>query len=130
MRSTSFLLRLLLCLVLAVNGMGLAQAGLHAEAPQAAAVARDVAPPGGCHEDAEPQASPDAPMSGTHPAGDTGCCDGAGDGCRCLCMAQTPLVFVVATVPAAMRVPDRVVSAASTWHRPPRLPHLIRPPIG
>lgn len=130
MRSASLLLRLFMCLVLAVNGMGLAQAGMHAAGSHAGAVAIDDAATANiarnCHESVATDALParDPPTD----AGDLGCCDE--DTCRCQCLVQAPVAFAADPLPALSGMREMRTSTPGARHRPPRLPHLIRPPIG
>lgn len=135
MPAVSVLLRLLLCLVLVANGLGVAQVatGMRlAHLAQAAAVVTG-AGQGDCHE-----ASPEVPeaastkahgaLSAHADAGDADCCeDGA---CLCICMVPASLAVAVGLASAVAPADADAASGDVRHHVPPRLPHLIRPPIG
>lgn len=151
----SLLLRIVLCVSLIANGAGYAQASArmqfehaaHAAAapvvvtPAPVAVEDTSVPP--CHRHAAKAAAP-APHAGhamaasdtaskTPPAAPVGkkpgpdCCKGKT--CNCACAhAYCATMVAFATHPVA--VGDVRVRALAIDHPQPRLPHLIRPPIG
>lgn len=134
----SVLLRLLLCLGLVANGAGFAQASTHMQLGQGAMVevpvtAADAGRDGaarGCH-DAPPSAQLATEAAGSAQATDTGrmdCCDG--DACPCSCTFQAPVAHATAAVPQGAALRFEAAFHDPARHRPPRLPHLIRPPIG
>lgn len=136
MRLAPFLLRLLLCMSLVANGVGLAHAAAgmqvaHVAKAVAAAVDDRPVAEAGCHEAVPAHAAmthDNAPAANEPGSHDGACCDGAS--CECLCTAQVPLAC--ATGLLAGIAPARAVAAAgdASNHRPPRLAHEIRPPIG
>ena len=125
MRPFPLLLRLLLCLAILANGIASAQAGVRMLGAHAAPVAVQAAAEAAssCHETADAVA-PDAPSA--HERGD--CCrDG---GCDCTCpvpLFEALLVPVLAGPPVATQA---TAPRAPARRAAPRLPHLIRPPIG
>lgn len=151
MNLLSLLLRIVLSVSLIANGAGLAQASTrmqlvhaehaeHAAAPVAAAAAV-VAAAGesqpACHEPgmteaATPKALPDH-HGGHDSQGDVGdqatdCCEGRS--CQCVCAQHAPMASVPGGVSGVTASQASVVARANPRHLPPRLPHLIRPPIG
>ena len=155
MPTPHLLLRLLLCVVLVLNGIGTAsasarmawvhlQAGVdaHALVEQAGAPVATAADTGEvepCHghdvdavaaADPSPTTAPGTetmPRAG-HPPGAGNCCDTGH--CTCACMFPTQaVVFIWAAPPATVdHAPGS--GALSHAHATPALPHLIRPPIG
>ena len=139
MRIGPFLLRLLLCVSLVANGVGLAQAGARMQLAHAAATVQVDAPAAGpqamagCHEAAAGDVAMSMPMADSAAASDpvdtaTGCCDS--DACGCTCTTPGETVFVTMQLAQAGRWPAHRSFDGGTRHRAPRLPHLIRPPIG
>lgn len=134
----STLLRLFLCLALALNGVSAARASMHLEhgAPEGTARSATPAAMDGmagmpCHEMEQGRAAapsqvstPDSDEGGKAPAPD--CCKG---GCQCACLQHaTPAI-------AAIAFPPMVVHAAVRWdgataHAAPAALRLNRPPIG
>lgn len=136
MSFASVMLRLLLCLALAVNGVSTARAGMHLEHGAAsgagqAAAAEATGDMAGmpCHEMgrgdvAGPSQAPDS-GSDSGKAATPDCCKG---GCQCACMHATPALATAA-------FPALVVRAAAqrrgmTVHASPSASRLNRPPIG
>ena len=124
----ALLLRLLLAVMLVVNGTTGAVAAVHAhaEAPVDAAMASHGG--GGCHGD-DGSIAPDSPTAPSPAPADD--CDGCATGtCACTCIS---LVHVALPAPTVGLAPmPRVVPAplpASARTAPP-LPLPIRPPIG
>ena len=140
----STLLRLTLSAILVLNGVGTALAGtrmqlehgMHARhAAQATEPVVDAKAERPCHHQhaAAAPAQVEAPVAPTAtpeksktPAPD--CCKSGSCGCACMYT-----VAGVVVIPLLHAVPGP--HAAMTWaetsgHRPPSLPHLIRPPIG
>ena len=140
----SLLLRVILCISLVGNGVGAAQASArmafeHAAHVQQAGSAEPVAaedslPPCHHHAGAKAHAMHDERVAAHQHAAPSGktappeCCKGKQ--CTCACAhASCPAV----TTAAAAFVPQttaRVVAVVAVDHPQPRLPHLIRPPIG
>lgn len=152
------LLRVLLCLVLALNGATSAVAatrmqlghsghpGLQATimvasttaAPMAAAAASDDGMP--CHQaQHEPaRAASDSPIAddataaGSTPATSTSsatdCC--GSDTCTCACMHAAQAALPITTVAASVIEHSQAARWLPSAHATPALPHLIRPPIG
>lgn len=124
----ALLLRLLLAVMLVVNGTTGAVAAVHAhaDAPVDAAMASHDG--GDCHGDdgTSAPAEPDAPVAA--PADDcAGCATGT---CACTCMSLVHVALPAPTVglaPAPRVVPAPLPAAARTA---PPLPLPIRPPIG
>jgi hypothetical protein len=122
----ALLLRLALCVALVANGMATAMAGVQMTGHVDAAhhPARDVAGMADhCHEAAAP-----ATVKPSHPGSKGGECCQVG-ACACHCVPQAQLAVAPVTF---LRPPlhDVVVHAPPAPREPPRLPHLIRPPIG
>lgn len=139
MRLTSLLLRLLLCLGLVINGVAPVRASVAAMAGSVAAPsvepgAHAMAPCHGQQGGDRPAAagahgaSHDDPGPAPCAVEDGGCCEG--DSCLCDGLAQPSMLQWVA--PAGASPPPRIDIAfvAAPWRGPPRLPHLMRPPIG
>lgn len=147
MRLFSLLLRLLLSVSLIANGVGFAQATVRMQLAHASHLtATLVAEPGGsteCHEQATgggdemPNGMSHAAMGNTDhgaqaPAqgatDDTECCDASS--CQCICAQHAFAAFAAGIPSGAMPVAGAAVLRGSPQHLAPRLPHLIRPPIG
>ena len=137
MSFSSLVLRLLLCLALALNGVSTARAGMHlehgvaSEAGQSAAsdAMEDMAGMP-CHGMGQSEVAdqPQAPQNhdsdnGKAPTPD--CCKG---GCQCACLHATPAIAIVAF--PALVVHAAVQRRGTTAHAPPAAPRLNRPPIG
>lgn len=136
MRILLLLLRLSLCLGLAANGVAFAHAGVtpHPEQAGAIAVLESGEPSPGCHEAASGASDPSLDGHGSPGTpGKTGaapCCDG--DACACGGPAQGALAAFV-SAPASSWWPKlrgHSAHGGASGYPPPRLPHLIRPPIG
>lgn len=135
----SILLRLLLCLALAVNGTPVAMAAVHATHGVELAAAQ--------HAQATPQPTSDAAGTPCHdmglqsgsvgtkavdeandrPSPEPDCCKGA---CQCACahsVASTVVPFLAMPVEYQATV---TATGRTEAYAPPLLPHLIRPPIG
>lgn len=125
MRPFPLLLHLLLCLAILANGIASAQAGVRMLGAHAAPVAVQTAAAAAssCHETADAVA-PDAPTAHEH--GD--CCrDG---GCDCTCPVPLFEALLVPALAGPAVATEATAPAVSARHPAPRLPHLIRPPIG
>lgn len=73
-------------------------------------------------------ATPQAPGHASGAQDDGGCC--VGDSCLCDCLAQASMAHVAAMgLPAPPSRAD-IAFVPAPWRGPPRLPHLMRPPIG
>lgn len=144
MHLLSLLLRVLLGLCLIANGIGAAQASARMHADRAAAAAAmatgDTGNGGGsagCHDgapamDAAPLghgAMADSFTSDQRPAASEAgdCCERGA--CPCACAQPTAAVAVFALVPGALPVRGATPAITALPHTPPRLAHLIRPPI-
>lgn len=131
-RLLPLLMRLLLCLALVANGIAGAQASVrmayaHATPARMIAAVDDTSDVPPCHRHHET-----APVAAAH---DEAPMPGHGDCCkdgRCDCPCAPSLLQAA----LAMRLPVRPgtasvqISPPTSAHRAPRLPHLIRPPIG
>lgn len=135
----SILLRLLLCLALAVNGTPVAMAAVHAtHGAELAADQHAQATPQGagdvagmpCHD-----MGPDGMAASMDSAGDAGgspspepdCCK---DSCQCACahgVASTGVPLHAIPIQYQATV---VATGRTDGYAPPLLSHLIRPPIG
>lgn len=156
----SLLLRLLLCVTLIANGIGVAQAstrmqlshaahGSHAQptAAPATAGAQPVLADAGeeCHPgmtmashtgaeapviDHESVGHASDPSAGeTDPTVDgMDCCDGTN--CQCACTQHASAAFIAELSPGAPPVHTAALMGGTSQYASPRLPHLIRPPIG
>ena len=138
----SSLLRLLLCLALAFNGVSTARAGMHLAhgaasgggEPAASGAMEDMAGMP-CHDmgqgdDPVPSKAHAASEPAAHGAGTDGasmpdCCK---SGCQCACMHATSAIAGVAF--PAFVVHAAVQRRGTTAHAPPTAPRLNRPPIG
>ena len=131
-------LRLLLSLLLVLNGIGSAVAGVRMALPvashaEAAMVAADAEPP--CHQDSMGDAMrpPSMPMpsGGDHPHGDgdccaSGACTAAGCDCPCVALAATlpplpalPMLLPASLPPPLLRVPPHPSPPRHDPDRPP-----------
>lgn len=145
MNPYSVLLRLLLVVVLVLNGTGTAAAsvtmpaGMAGSAPTEIAVAPETAGAQAempCHEMAAEAVSPDmaATQASAHHPSDDGqpaapdCCKTGACHCACMQAAQAALPAMPAFgfVPPHSDVPHPMYLG----HAEPALPHLVRPPIG
>lgn len=139
------MLRLLLCVSLVANGIGLAQASMRMELAHAAHAAEQpvlVVASSVCHGDATAGVSNDVAIA--HAAmghGDSAelagadalmdgpeCCDGTG--CQCACPQQASATTAAALVLGSLPALPALGEAGRSQRATPRLPHLIRPPIG
>jgi hypothetical protein len=123
MSLSAIVLRVVLCLALAANGIAGATAALRmpTSASPAAAVGSAVAP---CHDALD--ASTDQPTA-KHAAPHGACCHAGA--CACHGVTQAP-VLVASTIDIAVPLPhDAVVQAPAGARESPRRVHLIRPPI-
>lgn len=143
MSAWSLLLRVLICMTLALNGVATAAMSVHMPGAMTSATsAKQIASP-------QQQATKEMPCHGHHAAGATSALDSttavdpkpAADGhgksgccksglCQCACM-QGVQAAMTATLPATVMF-GRVVSTRTLplGHAAPALLHLIRPPIG
>ena len=139
----AFLLRVLLCMTLILNGSGYAVAATQmqltdmaaAEQPHrlATEVARDAPAP--CHsqvpvqKEAAPAMSDDAVRSGS-----IGSQDGSPDDCHalcsCDCLQHASLAMMDLMAPASERLNAPSTRRIPAGHAAPALANLIRPPIG
>lgn len=131
----SSLLRLLLCIALAFNGVSTARAGMYmhhmVSAPAQSAALEPVDDMAGmpCHSTdqdaaANKSAATDPDPDEKVPTPD--CCKG---GCQCACMQQaTPAIAMVVFPALVMR--DAAQQRGMTAHAPPAALRLNRPPIG
>jgi hypothetical protein len=138
---SSLLLRVLLSVSLVMNGAGLAQASTRMQLEHSghqthslqvtAAMTLQAAEEVPCHDHEEPgRAKPaaDPPRDNAASLHTGDCCKG--EVCGCACAQHAPVVFtpcVQATV-AVLHLGS--AARLASQHRPPALPHLIRPPIG
>lgn len=145
----SLLLRVLMCVVLIASGIGLAQASTRmqlAHAGEAAHVAGDIGASRACHSRMAMASHAGAPVDHGamgHPApgqqldeatGDEGqagpadCCEGTT--CQCACIQHLSAGFSADLLPVAAQLRSGPLADGTSQHIPPRLPHLLRPPIG
>lgn len=132
----AILLRLLLCIALALNGVSVAHAGLHVAHGQSMAAMPAAIDPAPQSDDASPchggratdeQASQGAashPMA-SQDASTPECCD---DGCQGACMQHATPAMAMAVFTALM-AQDRVRQGGGITHVPPASVRLNRPPI-
>lgn len=132
MRFPAFLLRLLLCLSLMLNGWGYAFASTQMQASHMATAQQPAAPP--CHSmeqgglasmHAAQEASPHAAPA-KH--GSPDCCEASLCACDCLQHASLAMPEALAGVSAELHVAH--ASRIAAGHSAPALADLIRPPIG
>lgn len=146
----SLLLRLLLCVSLIANGIGFAQASTRMQLAHASHAGHDPAGastqchPGmtmASHADEAMPAMDHAAMGHGAPVADgadadadqaadepADCCDGKT--CQCACTQHASAGFIPELAPGIAPAHSAVVMGGATQHASPRLPHLIRPPIG
>lgn len=141
----SLLLRLLLCVSLVANGIGFSQASTRMKfTHDAHGAAQEVIPvaSAACHDD--PSASvagenavshagmghgPDSGAAGADDvAGGAECCDGSS--CQCACPQQASATAAVALTSGPVPALATLQGRGTSLRESPRLPHLIRPPIG
>lgn len=142
MSLSSLLLRVLICVVLIANGIGLAQASTRmplAHAGEGAHVAGGMHASTGCHSGMATTGHDGMPMDraaqghaagkGTQDAdpGPADCCEGTA--CACECIQHLSAGFGAGGLPAAILVRAGPLVDGGSRHLAPRLPHLIRPPI-
>ena len=134
------LLRLLLCVTLIANGVGVAFASARMSAAHAHdGVAASAQPHAmaGCHEQAD--AADDSAACHRHPSatahdgmaggpGGDACCDD-GSACACPCAQHAPVALTAAAATAPEQPRPAPGGFAPEAHRPPVLPDEIRPPI-
>lgn len=138
MRRTGLAFRLLLSLLLVLNGIGSAVAGVRMAMPAMTDVAVQEAaadasmPP--CHQAAMADATPAMPMppAGDHRQGDgdcctSGACDAAGCPCPCTALAVALWPMPPALAPLALALPPAIARIAP--HPSPPRHQPDRPPI-
>lgn len=132
MSRCSATLRILLSLVLVLNGIGGAMAATRMQLTTTPTQEVTAAMPDSmagmpCHEQGamgvgknhgQPQKTPAVPD----------CCKGGACACACMSVAQAMLLTPSLTTPAWVHV--SLTKRLSLGHVDPTLPHLIRPPIG
>lgn len=142
MSASSILLRVLLCLTLALNSMATAAMSVRMSEPMAAtskmqAVASQEpateASPCHGHDGKAMGPTPDKPVAAhqkTASGGDTksDCCKSASCQCACLHGAQAVMAAPLHVMATVDRNPN--ARRLSKGHAGPAIPHLIRPPIG
>jgi hypothetical protein len=121
----SLLLRVLLSLSIAFNGVAFAGVSSHAAMHPAAAVE---APATDAKDDMAGSGCPESGMAASQPHASDDCCKSGT--CRCPCMHAAQLAVSVAglVLPAVQNTQD--VQIPALGHASPVLGHLIRPPIG
>ncbi len=151
----SLLLRVLLCVSLIANGVGFAQASTRmqlahaghqahrAQAEVASTVGEECHPGMTMASHADTSMPPMDHAAMDHGDSDTGplvavsdggsaepadCCDGTT--CQCACTQHASTAFIPAVAPGAALPDSILVMVGTSQHASPRLPHLIRPPIG
>ena len=134
----SILLRLLMCLALALNGVPGAAAAAHAAhgsethaektAAPAKASTKDMAGMP-CHDTDAGRGEQDSTDEGDigTAAADPDCCKG---GCQCACVHTVASMFHPLSVAPAAFHASVAISRDTGTYVPPVLPHMIRPPIG
>ena len=135
MSCSAILLRVMLIVVLMLNGIGSAVASVQMAHAGRVAVAMPVADaaemPCHGHHDAQAEATqPDVvpALAEDDPSlPDPDCCESGA--CRCACMHQAQAAVAVLLPIEAVIIHDRAVLAPKAGHSAPALPHLIRPPI-
>jgi hypothetical protein len=149
MSMLSALLRLTLSAVLILNGVGTAVAGTrmhleharhigHTSQPVAAQPMANAQAEPPCHHHGHDGVAPvstpvedrgvatNATEKSKTPAPD--CCKSAS--CGCACMYATAGIVVTPLPHAVFNLHAAIAWTEASGHRPPSLPHLIRPPIG
>lgn len=149
------LLRVLLCVSLIANGVGFAQASTRmqlahaARSPDASALADSQRSPQKCHPGttmashsvdempvidhtalghAVPMHDGSASVADVALQDASDCCDG--NSCQCACVQYASAAFIAPSSAAPASVQSAVLLGGISQHASPRLPHLIRPPIG
>jgi len=118
----AILLRLALCVALVANGTATAMAGVRMAAPAAQHADH-------CHDAATASDESGATLEHPHPgAKHDACCRAGACACHCLPQAQLAIATPIVILPTPLH--DSVVHAPVAARESPRLPHLIRPPIG
>lgn len=136
MSGSAILLRVMLSVVLILNGIGSAVASVqtaHAgNVTMAMPVPGDAGMPcdGDHHAQAEPAQADGVTVLATGQPSQPGpdCCDSGA--CRCACMHQAQVAVAVLLPIDAVIIHARAVLPPAAGHSTPALPHLIRPPIG
>jgi hypothetical protein len=140
----SAMMRVLLILILVLNGVGSAYASIRMGEGMGRSHSSDVSakpeqppePPSSCpdHHDgmamkpAAAEKQPASPASPDDSHGSSDCCDASH--CTCPCMHACAALPLLATRTPASVGRDLGVRPLSLGHPSPALPHLIRPPIG
>lgn len=140
---SSLFLRVLICVVLIANGIGLAQASTRmplAHAGEGAHAAGGTDAATGCHSGMATTGHDGMPMDRAaqgHAAGEAAhaadpgsadCCEGTV--CECECIQHLSAGVSAGVLPVAILVRGDPLVDGGSQHLAPRLPHLIRPPIG
>lgn len=134
MSGSAILLRVMLSVVLILNGIGsavasvqMARAGnMTTEMPVSDAAE---VPCHGDHDALADAAQPDVISELEEPSqSDPNCCESGA--CRCACMHQAQAAMAVSLPIEAVIIHARSVLPTAAGHTAPALPHLIRPPIG
>lgn len=155
MSLSALLLRVLLCVSLIANGVGFAQASTRMQLAHASHGAHHDAGPGasGASLQCHPGMTMASHAGGSMPAADhaamghgapnadvadadadqaaaeqADCCDGKT--CQCACTQHASAGFIPEVSPRLTPAHSAVVMGGASQHASPRLPHLIRPPIG
>ena len=136
MSGSAILLRVLLSVVLTLNGMGSAVASVQMAHAGKMAVEMPVSDaaemPCHGHDDAQAEATqPDvvSTLAEEDPSqAEPDCCESGA--CRCACIHQAQAVVAVLLPIEAVIIHARAVLPPKAGHSAPALPHLIRPPIG
>lgn len=144
----SLLLRCLLLVGLVANGAGAAQASARMQLAHVAHTAIPapsladeplLAKSEGCHDQAASVGVSDVPTPhpgnghvGSNEDGSAESPDCCGDGstCHCPCAQHAPMAFNTALQLNALLIHASACIEGTSQHASPRLPHLIRPPIG
>jgi hypothetical protein len=140
MPAFSTLLRLLLSVILILNGIGTAGAEARMQLHASSAGGQTIAPAVGkaaeppCHQNMSVSTAAQSEKSAMELAGAKskvpapGCCEFGT--CTCALMYPAAGVMASAFVHPLMYSSSIIHSTHVVGHRPPTLPHLIRPPIG
>lgn len=147
MSSWSILLRVLLSLVLVLNGATSAAAATHMQMNHTAAhtpikaqanVSQAMSADMPCHHpdqtsaavvgDDSPIATDPTPKKSKHPAPD--CCKSGTGTCTCACTHLAQATLPALNITAFVHDGNRSIRRLTLAHPTPALPHLIRPPIG
>lgn len=138
MSLTSILLRVLLCLALAFNGMSAALASVHvaphkAGAQEKGAVKATETPAGytmagmPCHDMGAAQGDEGSTSTDETPLRAPDCCK---ESCQCACMHGVASAIIPLSVVPVEYHAQLIVVLDTAAYAPPILQHLIRPPIG